>query len=676
MPEEVNSEQYKEVVPLKQPDFNDKQVMLWLNRAKTANKYHRSQVVEKYKTAKKRYNSEAYGYQKTKNKYTHETFNLLNNAVEDFNGSIYYKNPEIDLTSRNPGDELSVQNAENLEQIVNDDIKDNRSLKAMMRSALVDEQLSSLAVFYIDYDYRTQDSDQLIDPNVPDKFKQIPVSNKVRPCKILPENLIRPPFQTLYNYQESPYLGFWDIVSLECLKNDPTLDPSVVQLVKGQQYADLLDCDKEELKRNGIEAKDDLLFAKIAYVWIKGDDNGPLKRLVLADDAQIKKPLAYEDWDRGNGPDGNGYPIHILALNDPCEGFIPPSEAWKLESILCIIDYLLGKMMKHLKRSRTRTFIKGGKDGLKKEDVSKYLKDEDLEVIALHNLAPGLDIRALIHQIQDQELSADHGAMFDLAKRVFDELSRKPAFAQVAVQEKKKTATETEQIAQQDNSQGAYKVDKFRDFLLGFFYDWAKLTQKNMQGMRNVTVKDKETGEEQDREVYRDNLRVDFKLDISIETFVAPNKALKRRTIKETIIDLQAMTPLLGGKKKINGERAVLDMLQNVDVRNPQEYFIDVPVRNVDQQINDLVFSGVPLNIEELGTDYEGAIKRLMEVFGNEEQMQKMEAFVPGISGPESPLVLMAKDLEAMMKQKMEQKPSGSNSDMRSNASEMAVAMS
>jgi len=670
---ELTDDQEK-VLPLKKDMLDEKQVQLWRNRAKTANKYHRMQIMEKYKVAKKRYNSEAFGYQKTKNKYTHETFNLLYSAVEDFNGSVYYKNPEIDLSARDTENPTEVRNTENLQQIVNDDIKDNRSLKAMMRAGLVDEQLASLAVFYIDYDYRTQDSNELIDPNNPTAFKQIPVSNKVRPCKILPENLIRPPFQTLYNYQESPYLGFVDIVSLECLKSDPTLDQNAVSQLKGKQYADLLDVDKEDMKKEDL-AKDDLLFEKIFYIWIKGDDGGPLKRLVLSEDQEVKTVLAYEDWDRGNGPDDKGYPIHLLALNDPCDGFIPPSEAWKLEAILCTIDYLMSKMLKHLKRSRTRTLVKGGKDGMGKENISKWLKDEDLELISLNNLPPGLDIRALVHQIQDQELSADHNVMFDLCKRVFDELSRKPAFAQVAVQEKKKTATESEQIAQQDNSQGAYKVDKFKDFLVGFFYDWAKLTQKNMKDPRNITVKSKTTGEEEAREVFPQDLQAKFNVDINIETFVMPNRELKRRTIKEAIMDIKAMEPLLGGKKKLNGERVVMEYVNNLEVRDPEGFLIDVPVRNVDQQVLDLTLSGAPMSVEELGEDYQGALKRIMEIFADHEKIAKMEMMVPGIGGPDGPLAMMMRDLEALMQQVQgQQKPSQAKSDMTANAGLMAGA--
>jgi hypothetical protein len=336
-------------------------------------------------------------------------------------------------------------------------------------------------------------------------------------------------------------------------------------------------------------------------------------------------------------------------------------------------------MMKHLKRSKTRTLVKGGKDGMKKENIDKYLTADDLEIIALNNLPPGLNIQSLVMQLQDQPLSADHGVMFDLCKRVFDELSRKPSFGQAAVQEQKKTATEAEAIQQQDTSQGAYKVDKLKDFLVKFFYDWAKLKQKNFRGQKDITVKNSEGVEEQ-REVIvsdeRNDFDGDFSVDISLETFTAPNKALKRKMIQETIMGLQTMIPLLGGKKRINGERAMMDMLQNVDVRNPDEYLLDVPVRNVDQQVTDLVFKGVPMNIEELGTDYKGAIDRLMQMFGDDDLMAKMSAAVPEIGGPESPLVMMMKDLQAMMQQAegSAPTPTSAKSDVGMGAAQMAGA--
>ena len=139
---------------------------------------------------------------------------------------------------------------------------------------------------------------------------------------------------------------------------------------------------------------------------------------------------------------------------------------------------------------------------------------------------------------------------------------------------------------------------------------------------------------------------------------------------------LQTMIPLLGGKKRINGERAMMDMLQNVDVRNPDEYLLDVPVRNVDQQVTDLVFKGVPMNIEELGTDYKGAIDRLMQMFGDDDLMAKMSAAVPEIGGPESPLVMMMKDLQAMMQQAegSAPTPTSAKSDVGMGAAQMAGA--
>lgn len=689
LPEQQLTDTEASVLPIKKETLTENQVLLWVNRAKTANKHHRNQFIEKYKVAKKSYNSESFGFQKTKDKYTHETFNFLYKDIEDFNGSVYYKNPQIDLTCRDTQDTNKIRNIENLEQVVNDEIKDDRNLKALIRASLVDEALSGIGAVYLDYDYRVQGETAPLQQ----------VANKVRPCKIMPENLIPPPNQTLYNYQDSPYLGFWDIVSLECLKNDPTLDQTVISGIKGKSYLELLDVDKEIAKKDKTESDDNMLYAKVAYLWLKGDDNLPLKRLVILEDTTIKQPLAYEDWDRGNGPDERGYPIHILALNDPCEGLVPPSEAWLLRSILDVINYLMTKMLKHLKRSKTRTLVKGGKDGMTKESTSKWLGAEDMEFISLNNLPPGLDIRSLIHQIEDQPLSADHSAMFDLCKRVFDELSRKPALAQVSVQEKQKTATETEAIQRQDMSQSAYKVDKFKDFLMGFFYDWAKLTQKNMRGTKEITVKNKNTGIEEPRSLVmdgqRNDLDGDFSVDINIESFTMPNKEVKRRQFKETMMDLFSLeSQLKQVGKKVNPERVVSEQMQNIDARDPDGFLMDIPTRTIDQQVLDLV-KGVPMSIEDLAGDYEGSLQRLMEIFADDELMARLETFVPGIGGsapqmggegemqeggmmesvqaPESPLALMARDLEALIKQKQGQ-PQGSqaSTDVGIGAAQMA----
>lgn len=681
--DEQKTEAETNVVPLKKDPakFDSKQVKLWLNRCRTVVKFHRSQMLEKYKKAKLRYNSEAFGFKNNvKNKWTHESFDFLMKDIEDFNGSIYFKNPEIDLSARNVEDPKEVTAIENLEQIVNDDVKDDRSLKGLMRTLLVDEALSGIGSVYVDYDYQTKDSEELIDPAVPDQFKQQEISNKVRPCRIFPENLIRPPFQTLYNYQESPYLGYVDVVTLEALKNDSTLDPDVVSQAKGKTYKELTDVDLEQIKSDKKDQDDDLLFAKTYTVFIKGNDGGLLKRLVLIDQDDIKTPASYEDWDKGNGPDGKGFPIHLLALNDPCEGFVPPSEAWKLESCLCVIDYLLSKMIKHLKRSKVRVLVKGGKDGIKKENISKYLGAEDLELIVMHDLSPGINIQNLCQQIVDAPLSQDHSAMFELAKRVFDELSRKPAFAQVAVQEKDKTATETQAIAQQDNSQGAYKIDKFKDFLLGFFYDWAKLTQQNKIGTHNISVADSQTGQTEPREVIngqdRNDMAGDFKVDINIESFVIPNKELKRKRTIETIGMLQSLDPMLKQiGKTINPQRCVQEIVTNVDLRDPQGFIMDVPLRTVDQQVIDLATKQQPMNPMDLKGNYQDALARGTQLFNDDQAMGVLESLVPGISEKGSPLLNFLLDLEALMQQqKQGPAPSQAKSDVGMNASQMAGA--
>lgn len=672
---EQSAEEAKQ--PLKQDAMDASKVKFWLNRAKTVNKFHRSQIWEKYKTAKRRYNSENYGYKRKPGAYTNETFNFYFKSVEDFNASIYYKNPTIDLISRNTQDQEVIRKVESLEQLVNDAIKDDASLKAMIRAGLVDENLSSLGVFYIDYDYRTKDTEELIDPAIPDQFKQEEISNRVKPAKLLPENLIRPPFQTLYNYQESPYLGYVDIVSLECLKNDATLDQSVVALLKGKEYKDLLDVDSQELKNEKIEANDGIMFEKIYVIFIKGDDNKPLKRLVLADDSSIATPLAYEDWDKGHGADGRGFPIHVLALNDPCEGFVPPSEAWKLESTMCLIDYLIQKMARHLKKSKTRTLVQGGKDGIKKENITKWLANEDMEIISLHNLPPGMPLSSLVEQIVDQPLSADHNIMFELAKRVFDELSRKPSFAQVAVQEEKKTATETNAIQQQDASQGAYKLDKFRDFLQGFFFDWAKLTQKNMQGYKQITVKSDETGVEEPRELsLPDDLQgAEFGIDINLQSFVIPNKEVRRRLIKETIVDLQAMAPMLKEDgKKINSERCVSELMQTIELRDPDGFVVNINLRDIDRQFLDLVTKGIPMSVDDLGGNPQDALNRVLEIFADEQLVAGFTQQVPNLGMPDSPLAQMARDIEALITKKPPSQPSApqANTDVGAGASEMA----
>lgn len=679
--EDLRDQNEKDTVPLKKDTLTPDQIKIWISRCRTANSFHRRQLCGKYNTAKDRYNGDMSKQERKKNRLFHQDINFLYKDIEDFNSSIYFKNPMVDFTSRDTEDTGKVQNIENLEQLVNDDIKDDLTLKPTMRAALVDEGLAGIAGVYLDYDYRTQNAvDEQGNPIPLDVggYQQEEIEQKVKLCKLRPENIIRPPYQTLFDYQDGPYLGYVDIVSIECLKSDPTLDQDVVKKVKGRHYDELLDIDKEDLKNSGEKNSDDLLYAKIYCVFLKGDDKRPLKRLVLADEQGLDQALAYGDYDKGHGVDDRGYPVHILALNDACEGFIPPSEAWILEPILMLMDYLWQKQVAHLRASKTRTFVKAGKDGLKKTDIVKWVKNEDLEIFAINNLAPGVDIRALVSQITDQELSGDHQAMYEMAKRIFDQLSRQPSFSQAAVLEKKKTATESAAIQQEDKSTSAYKIDKFKDFQKAIFYDWGKLRQRNLVGMKSITIENPQSGMKEPRQIGIDQIQGGFNVDIDVNTFVQPNKELKRRIIKDAMADSVLFQPLLKEQGlTLNGKRLTSEYFQNIEIRNPDELIMPAPVRRIDQQVTEFVMKKVPFNPDELGGDIQTELNRLMQIFSDDQMMQIYEGMSPGVSLPDGPLAEFARGLEMMIKQKKTGQASGgkSPSDMRSEAGMMAESV-
>ena len=361
----------EETKPLKEDQLDYDGVRKWKSRAKTCLKAHNEILKKRYKIAKERYGSELSALSSFRHKlFSHGDINLLYKDMRDFIGGVFYRNPEIDLTSRSD-DPNAVWQVENLEQKVNDELKDDRQLKALLRQILIDEGLAGFGCLWIDYDYRDTGGDEQ---------RQV-LSDKVKPERILPENLIRPPWLQLHKYRESPYLGYVDIVSLEELRRDQTLNPEAVAQIKGSYYKEVSDVDDSYTKREGSDnategQDDDIKHVKKYCIFIKGYDGGPMKRLVICDE-EIDMPLAYDDYDNGH----ESYPIHVLALNETAEGFIPPSEAWILEPLLQIIDYVFQKMNRHLRKSATRTFYIEGQSGLKKAQVDKIMRNIDQEFI-------------------------------------------------------------------------------------------------------------------------------------------------------------------------------------------------------------------------------------------------------------------------------------------------------
>lgn len=631
----------KSIVP-KGDQLTTEEYIKWSGRIKFAHTFHKKQLIPKYKRAKKRYDNEDGYVNSFKVRASHTELPFLNKDIRNFIGSIFFRNPQVDFSSRNE-EAKARRSVENLEQSVNDDVKDNRTLKRLIRSCLLDESLSGLGAVYIDYDYQDEDSidefgqpryimnpepQQVIDEFGNPSFQIVPstdemnspmiqrdiVKDEVCIYKIRPENIIRPPFQTLYNYKDGPYLGYAEIINLDDLKMDSSLDQEVVASCKGKEYKELLDRDLHG--EEDREKSQDTNFILKYTVFIRDSRNRRVMRLVIADGEDTTfKPLSYGVWNKGHGKDGLGFPVHILALNEAADGFIPPSEAWQLESLFIIMDYLFKKMNAHLKRAGTRTYVKTGSGGVNKEELYKQLRNIDLEVIGLKDVPGNIPIDAVIKQVVDQALGQDHAQMFSMAKSLFEEFSRQPSFSNPEVMNKSKTATESNLIQMQDNTINGDYIDKFKDFWIDLFIDWGRLLQNNMQGTRETSVRNKITGEQESREYGADEIQGEFNIDVNIDSFMAPNKEVKRMIAKATLADMMSFQPQIDASGyDLNVKKCVDEYAENVDMRNPDELLIEKPIRRVDQQVLDLVTKGIPFNGNDLGGDLNGEYKRLVEL--------------------------------------------------------------
>lgn len=654
MIEEKDEIEKKEETPGGQ--LSPEQIKRWVSRSRTANDWLRKELMPKYVTAKRRYHSECdYKASGSGNqaKASHGDVNLLFKVVRDFIGSIFFKNPEIDLTARDQRNPESITKIENLEQKVNDDIKDNAELKGIFRSALVDESLAGVGAIYSDFRYEDEDAldeqgnpiqiEGVFNDDGTPAIKRANPKNSVEYFKIRPENLILPPWIQQYNYKTGPYIGYIDIVSLEKLKADENMNQEVVAKIKGAEYKSLVD--REYKRDSDTDNKDDILHAKIYYLFIRDEKTKKYSRLVVCDEGEAQtQALYYGEWDKGH----KNSPLHVLMLNDSADGFLPPSEAWILESILLILDYVFNKMDRHVRKSGNKTLVSMGKDAFSKPNLDKLIKNFDKEIIGIPSV-PGQDIRSLVYEIQSASLSGDHQTIYELARAAFDNISRQPSFSKASVVGKEKTATEAQEIAADDSTENGDYIDKFRDFLKDLFMDHARMIQKNFQGMTSLKIVDRETGEEE----FRDDLTIDdfsgeFGVDIQVSSFQPPNKNQQMAKVSQTMAQLGMMKPFLDEQgMQVNGARFLRWWTQAVDVRDGEDLIVPKPkVRSVDQQLNDLAYSGVPMNVEEISGNPQEALARAMALFGDDRVMQNLEAVSPGVSQQGGPFVNFIKQLE------------------------------
>jgi hypothetical protein len=131
---------------IKIDDITREDVRKWKSRAETSNKIHRKIIMPRLDVARNRYNSELEMHSNFADKNTaHGDVNLLFKAIRDFIASVFFRNPTVDLSAKQEANETFRRNIENLEQLTNDDIKDNRTLKKTFRACFVNESLGGIA---------------------------------------------------------------------------------------------------------------------------------------------------------------------------------------------------------------------------------------------------------------------------------------------------------------------------------------------------------------------------------------------------------------------------------------------------------------------------------------------------------------------------------------------------
>ena len=453
--------------------------------------------------------------------------------------------------------------------------------------------------------------------------------------KILPENLIVPPSTRQYNWSKAPYRGYLDIVPLDQVKQDVTYNSEVSALIRGKEFKTLVDRKLQD--DEDFESKSDILHVPVYTLFLHGSDDSPPMRLVMADDQNVEGvALDYRVWDKGHKRD----PMHILWFNQATSNeFIPPAQGWIVEPILQTIDYVFDKLNKHLRKSSTKFFFKEGQGGIQKAALAKFIKNFDTELVGIKDLPQGIPLRDVMEQFVTAELSRDHSEMFSIARDIFEEISRKPAFAKPRLINQKRTATEAEAIQGAEAAVNSDHVDKLRDYLSGIGWDWASLIQNNFQSEKTVLVENKITGRNEPREVNEDSIAGTFQAEARVESFLKPNKELKRKTVKETLGDLILLKEILDEQGlQLNGKLIASQYVENAEMRNPQQLIIPKPTRSIDQQVQELAFKGVPFNPLELGGDLDRALRRLLEIFDDDQLITIYEQFRPGISQPQDPL--------------------------------------
>lgn len=552
-------------------------------------KLMKSDFYPKYQLAKARLKAELEVKGRGTRRLTHEQVNLVHSIGVNFVNSVYFKSPYANFTARENEDHKKV---ENTEVAFNDWIKDNK-VKTVVKRVIWDAYLGGMGAVFIDYEYddvenenapimgqvetinemgqavieEVQETDEQGNP----LFERIELKNEITIQRIRPDLLRFPDGFDVFNYQESPWLGFECIHDIDFIKTNEAWDKEAREKIEGQSYSKLASSHEKKNETKGSESK----YALICYKIEKPKNAlGSYKMTIFHTDCE--KPLQVVDFNKGHV----GYPMHFLAFNPTDdESPYPNGDPWNFESQSNAVDEWWRKMVGHVKRSNAKIIYDSG--AVEAPEAQKLKSNNDNEVVGLKNVQKR-NLRDLVHAMDMPVVNPDFHRLYETARQMISEISPRSAISRGAEDAKTDTATEAKIMQAGEMIDTDARIDDVAEFIKCIALDVAGILQDSYIGTMNLRKED-DSGDA----YYEDSIdgfTRNINIDVDVESMQSQNKDVLRKHLLEALQLIGNLNPLImQSGKQIEPLWWLERLMDTMNIRNIEKGFSDLqPVMPVD----------------------------------------------------------------------------------------------
>lgn len=542
----------------------------WFKRIKSAESYMTADFKPRYDLARKRLRSELSIVSAKGGRPSHESVNLLYAIGNSYINSVIFKNPDVNFTARIEEERELV---ENTEIKVNECLKDKKAKRTMRRIAW-DAFLGGFGAYYADYEYSDYETGEplldglgapVLNPEGQPIMKRIVLKNTPVVKRLRPDLVRIPRGFDFDEAQESPFIAFDLLVPVEDVKRDKAFDPAVAAQIKGKPYEALSDQAKRSQKQNN----DDVLYARLHYIFIKPEFDGDGHKLLVLSDEVKTQALEYQPFEKGQ----KGYPIKFLYHN-PLDDDIsyPCGDAWLSESQFRAVDDYWVRLCRHVKKSNPKWLY--DQNVIDPKTLQKLKSNDDLEYVGIKLKDRG--ISDAVAPVEHPKINQDNDKFLEYSESILNRVAPRSSIS-LGDAADSKTATEAQLIQGGENIDIDARIDDIRELFIDLAKDLAGLYAQNLQGMTSVRGKD-ENGIEFSRQVGKEGFSTNFDVDIDVMSLQAPNREVHRKQFMDMMGLLNVFEPALNRIGKTVDPLFFLPrILDTFGVKNAENAIIDLP---------------------------------------------------------------------------------------------------